>query len=141
MQFRLIFRIFIIILMAVILSGMIFWLGSHRKVDSSFRQFHIQLRNFRDMILPLAIIGTIAGLLGAFLLALFFPLHLAGPLYRIERAIEKITNGDLSDHQVNIRSGDELHELACQVTRLTERMQERIRMLKEQNKRQEIVYK
>ncbi|MGA1791054.1 MAG: HAMP domain-containing protein [bacterium] len=140
MQFRLIFRIFIIILIAVMLSGVIFWVGSHKKVDSSYRQFHVQLRNFRDMILPLAIIGTIAGLLGALILSLFFPLHLVGPLYRIEKSLERVTNGDLSNHLLNIRSGDELHELACQVTRMTEKMKERIKLLKEQNKREEIVY-
>jgi len=140
MQFRLIFRIFIIILIAVMLSGAIFWLGSQKKVDSSYRQFHVQLRNFRDMILPLAIIGTIAGLFGAVILSLFFPLHLVGPLYRIEKGLERVTNGDLSDQKLNIRSGDELHELACQVTRMIEKMKERIILLKEQNKREKIVY-
>jgi len=139
MQFRLIFRIFIIILIAVILSGVIFWVGSHKKVDSSYRQFHVQLRNFRDMILPLAIIGTIAGLLGALILSLFFPLHLVGPLYRIEKGLERVTDGDLSNHLLNIRSGDELHELACRVTQMTGKMRERITLLKEQNKQEEIV--
>ena len=140
MQCRLIFRIFIIILIAVMLSGIIFWVGSHKKVDSSFRQFHVQLRNFRDMILPLAIISTIAGLLGALILSLFFPLHLVGPLYRIEKDLERITNGDLSNQQLNIRSGDELHELACRVTQMAGKMRERIALLKEQNKQEEIIY-
>ncbi len=140
MQFRLILRIFIIILIAVILSGAIFWLGSQRKVASTYYQFHVQLRNFRDLIFPLAIMGVIAGLLGAFVLSLFFPHRLAGPLYRIEKTIERIINGDLSNPDLKVRSGDELHDLAKQVAGLMERMRERILFLKEINGRLDLIY-
>lgn len=140
MQARLIFRIFIIILLAVILSGVIFWIGSQRKVASTYYQFHVQLRNFRDLILPLAILGMIAGLLGALVLSLFFPQRLAGPLYRIEKKIERVANGDLSDPNLIIRSGDELHDLARHVARLTGKMREKALFLKEINKRLDVSY-
>lgn len=140
MQIRLVLRIFIIILIAVMLSGLIFWLGSQRKVASTYYQFHVQLRNFRDLILPLTIIGISAGFLGALVLSLFFPHRLAGPLYRIERTIEEINNGDLSNPNLKIRSGDELHDLAKQVARLMGKMRERTLFLIEINRRLDVIY-
>jgi signal transduction histidine kinase len=135
MQVRLVLRIFIIILIAVMLSGAIFWLGSQRKVASTYHQFHVQLRNFRDLIFPLTIVGVLAGVLGALVLSLFFPHRLAGPLYRIEMTIEKITKGDISDPNLKIRSGDELHDLAGQVNKLMRKMRENTLFLKETNRR------
>jgi signal transduction histidine kinase len=139
MQVRLILRIFIIILIAVMLSGVIFWLGSQRKVASTYHQFHVQLRNFRDLILPLTIVGVIAGLLGAFVLSLFFPQRLAGPLYRIEMTMDRIINRDLSDPNLRIRSGDELHDLAKQITKLMGKMRENTLFLKEINRRLDVI--
>lgn len=135
MQVRLILRIFTIILMAIMLSGVIFWLGSQRKVASTYRQFHVQLRNFRDLIFPLTVVGIIAGLLGAFVLSLFFPHRLAGPLYRIEMTMERIIKGDISEQNFKIRSGDELRDLAKQVSELMSKMRENTISLKEINGR------
>ena len=139
MQLRIILRIFTIILIAIMLSGVIFWLGGQRKVASTYRQFHVQLRNFRDLILPLTILGVIAGLLGAFALSLFFPHRLAGPLYRIEMTLERIIRGDISNPNFRIRSGDELYDLAGQVSELIRKMRENIIFLKEMNSRLDAV--
>ncbi|MBN2373179.1 methyl-accepting chemotaxis protein [bacterium] len=141
MQLRLIFRIFTIILLAVILSGMIFLLGSHRKVESTYRQFHVQLKNFREMILPLAIAGFIAGLMGALILSFFFPLRLAGPIYRIEKSIQKAATGDLTDLKLNIRSRDEFHELASHVNSMMQKINGCIMSVKDENKKMNDVYK
>lgn len=139
MQFRIILRIFTIIMIAIMLSGMIFWLGGQRKVASTYRQFHVQLRNFRDLILPLTIVGVLAGLLGAFALSLFFPHRLAGPLYRIETTLERIISGDISNPNFKIRSGDELHDLAGQISELMRKMRENVLSLKEINRRLDAV--
>jgi signal transduction histidine kinase len=140
MQLRLLFRIMIIILVAVMLCGLIFIIGSQKKAASTYNQFHIQLRNFRELVLPLSIITTVVGLFAALILALFFPLYLAGPLYRIERTIEHVTHGDLSDNSFNIRSKDELHELAQKLSRMVTRMRERISLLKADHERMRVIY-
>lgn len=140
MQFRLILRILTIILIAIMLSGIIFWLGSQRKVASTYHQFHVQLRNFRDLIFPLTIVGVIAGFLGAFVLSLFFPHRLAGPLYRIEMTMEKIIRGDISKPDLKIRSGDELHDLAGHISELMRKMRENVLSLQEMNRRLDALY-
>ena len=140
MQIRLFFKIFVIIMTAVIISGVIFWLGSHQEVASTYRQFHVQLDNFKTLIFPMVIIGTMAGLVVALALTLFFPQYLAGPLYRIEKVLDMVADGDLSECQLNLRSGDELKDLAGQVTKMMKKMRERVLLLKEDNKQMEAIY-
>jgi len=140
MQIRLFFKIFVIVMTAVIISGVIFWLGSHREVASTYRQFHVQLDNFKTLIFPMVITGTMAGLVVALALTLFFPQYLAGPLYRIEKVLDMAADGDLSECQLNLRSGDELKDLAGQVTKMMKKMRERVLLLKEDNKQMEVSY-
>ena len=80
------------------------------------------------------------GLFAALMLSLFFPLYLAGPLYRIERTIERVSHGDLSDSSFHIRSKDELHELAHMLSRMVTMMRERISLLKADHERMSVIY-
>jgi len=52
----------------------------------------------------------------------------------IQRSIEGFANGDLTNHQVKIRSGDELQDLAGHVSILMEKMKGRVLALKEGDK-------
>ena len=133
-QLRILCRIFMIILIAVMLSGLIFWIGSSRKTKATYYQFHVQLRDFRDLILPLAIIGTIAGSLAAILISLFCPLYLAGPLYRIEKAIKRAADGDLTDSRLHIRPRDEYKDLATHISTMIGTIRERLLALREGNR-------
>ncbi|MBN1227836.1 MAG: methyl-accepting chemotaxis protein [Deltaproteobacteria bacterium] len=140
MQIRLFCKIFIFIMTAVIISGVIFWLGSHREVASTYRQFHVQLDNFKDLIFPMVLTGMGAGLVVALVLTLFFPQYLVGPLYRIEKILDMAADGDLSECQLNLRSGDEMKDLAGQVIKMMKKMRERVLLLKEDNKQMEAIY-
>lgn len=140
MQIRLFLKVFIIILTAIIISGLIYWLGSHQEVASTYRQFHVQLDNFKALIFPMVIIGTMAGLVVALILTLFFPQYLTGPLYRIEKVLDMMADGDLSECQLNLRSGDEMKDLAGQVTKMMKKMKERVLLLKDNSNQMEAIY-
>lgn len=112
MQFRLLFRVMLICLIATGLAATFFYFYSDREIGQSFRHFHIQARNFLDFLLPAVIITLIVGVAIAFGIALFFPHTIAGPLYRIEKELsEKLGNGDLTV-KFFVRKGDEIGELA-----------------------------
>lgn len=70
------------------------------------------------ILLSLILVTPMVALMGIFLSH-----KIAGPLFRIERTIRNITNGDLSEHIV-LRKGDELSSLADVVNDLSERFKE-----------------
>lgn len=130
-QIRLMRRVLIIALSALILASAGFLLYSNREISGSYLQGHIQMRNFLDLLLPAVIgVAAVAAVL-ALTITLFFPLRLAGPLYRIEKEVERIREGDLTV-QLKLRQGDELRDLAEAVNRAVAGLREQIAHMKQE---------
>lgn len=53
---------------------------------------------------------------------------IAGPIYRIERSLEAIGNGNLSQ-KIKFREGDAIHELAEKINKTTESLNERVSII------------
>lgn len=112
MQLRLLVKVMIVALIATGLASTVFYLYSSQEVGQSFKQFHINARNFLDFLFPAIIIALVIGVVIAFGIAIFFPHKIAGPLYRIERDIkERLGEGDFSI-KFTVRKGDEMADLA-----------------------------
>ncbi len=112
MQIRLFLKVLSVVLLGLVLSSAIFFYMSNQEIGETYRQFHIQARNFLDLLLPGIVIAFMVGLLVAVSIALFFPHRIAGPLYRIERELkEKVGEGDLRI-KFTVREGDEIGDLA-----------------------------
>ncbi len=112
MQIRLFFKVLSVVLFGLVLSSAIFFYMSNQEVGETYRQFHIQARNFLDFLLPGIVIAFTVGLVVAISIALFFPHKIAGPLYRIEREVkERVGEGDLRV-RFTVRDGDEVGDLA-----------------------------
>ncbi|GBD95746.1 MAG TPA: methyl-accepting chemotaxis protein [Nitrospirae bacterium] len=112
MQLRLFIKVFTIAIVGVGIMGAIFYFYSDREISSSYRQFHIHAKNFLDLLLPAIVLSLLAALLVSIVITLFFPIKIAGPLYRIERDLkEKLAKGDLT-LKFHLRKGDEVDELA-----------------------------
>lgn len=112
MQLRLFIKVFTIAIVGVGIMGATFYFYSDREISSSYRQFHIHAKNFLDLLQPAIILSLLASLLVSIVIALFFPIKIAGPLYRIERDLkEKLAKGDLTV-KFNLRKGDEVNDLA-----------------------------
>lgn len=126
MQIRLLVKLMIIVLVSVGLTGVFFYLYSNQEVGQTFTQFHIRARSFLDYLLPAVVIAILLGILVAFVMALFFPQRIAGPLYRIERDLrEKVGEGDLTVRFM-VRKGDEMEELADSLNVMMEKMAARV---------------
>ncbi len=126
MQIRLLLKLMVIVLVSVGSTGVFFYLYSNQKIGQSFTQFHIQARSFLDYLLPAVVSATLLGILVAFVMALFFPHKIAGPLYRIERDLrERVGRGDLTI-RFRVRRGDEMGELAESLNVMVERLAEKM---------------
>lgn len=112
MQTRLLVKVLTIALVALGLVLFIFYYYSNQEIGQSYRQFHINARNFLDLLMPVIIIAAVTGVVAALALAIFFPLKIVGPLHRIEKALkEVVARGDLS-HEFAVRKHDEMGDLA-----------------------------
>lgn len=112
LQIRLFIKVLGVALIGIGLMAAIFYFYSNREIGGSYKQFHVHAKNFLDYLLPAVVLSIVAAVLFATAITLFFPLTIAGPLYRIERDIkDRVAEGDLSV-RFNLRKGDEVDDLA-----------------------------
>lgn len=112
MQVRLLAGLMLVVLVSVGLTSAVFYFFSSQEVGETYRQFHVNAKNFLEFLLPGVIIAFAIGLLSAVMVGVFIPHRIAGPLYRIERDIkDKVGDGNLKA-KFSVRNGDEVGELA-----------------------------
>ena len=137
MQIRLFIKVLGVALVGIGLMATIFYFYSNREISESYRQFHVHAKNFLEYLFPAVTLSIAAAVLFAVAITLFFPLGIAGPLYRIEKDMkEKVGKGDLSV-RFTLRDGDEVKNLAEAVNLSLEHLGGKIELLKEKSKKLE----
>jgi methyl-accepting chemotaxis protein len=129
LQFRMLFKIWMILFVSLLLAGIVFYFYSDINVGKSYRLFHVKAKNFLDFLLPVLVCGFVTSLVLGILVALFFPHAFAGPLHRIENELREIGKGDLS-RRIALRKGSEVHELADAVNDMATGLREQVRGIK-----------
>jgi methyl-accepting chemotaxis protein len=121
-------KIWSIIFITLLLTGIIFYFYSDINIGKSYRLFHVKANNFLDFLFPVLLAGFFSSLVLGFFAAFFFPYAIAGPLYRIEKEIVDIGNGDLKK-KIKIRKGDEVEELADSINIMVEGLRVKIKKM------------
>ena len=96
--------------------------GSAFAVEQTARFF------FVNLVLLTLIIGIAVGLCGMVVFTVLSH-RIAGPLYRFEKSLEEIAEGNLA-HRCRLRKNDQLDELSQSLNRFTERLDDRLGQLK-----------
>jgi len=130
LQLWLLDRIVGVVMVSSIVAVLILYFYSRREISSSFYSAHIQVRRVSDLLLPVMAAGGFVSLLSGVLLALFLPQNIAGPVYRVQKGLEVIKDGDLTA-QIVLRSNDVLKDLADSVNETTADLRARIQDVKE----------
>lgn len=131
MQVKLFANCMLVSAVSIAIMGGLFYYYSSREIGSSYKQFHVEAKNFLDYLLP-AVIGAIAlGSAASFLIAVFFPHKIAGPVYRIEEDLKKyLAEGDLTA-QFKLRNGDQMVELAETLNKTVDNLKTHMAKIKE----------
>jgi methyl-accepting chemotaxis protein len=130
LQIRLFIKVLSVSIIGVGLMAVVFYFYSNREINESYQQFHIHAKNFLDYLLPAVILSLLLAFLLSVVITLFFPLRIAGPLYRIERDLkEKVGEGDLTV-RFKLRKSDEIRDLADALNLSLEKLQQKIESLK-----------
>ena len=95
-QMWLMIRIFgVIIISSVLAAAILFFYARHETV-SSFYSAHIKIRRVSDLLLPVILCGSFVSMVAGTFLAFFLPQKIAGPLYRVEKDLQAVRDGDLT---------------------------------------------
>ena len=111
LQLRMLLKIWAIILASLFVTCIIFYFYSDVSVGKSLRLFHVKAKTFMDILFPVLVTGFFASLVLGVVISLLFPHSIAGPLYRIERELVDVGNGNLCK-EISLRGRDELQGLA-----------------------------
>lgn len=130
LQFRMLVKIWSIIFITLLLTGIIFYFYSDINIGKSYRLFHVKADNFLDFLFPVLLIGFFSSLVLGFFAAVFFPYAIAGPLYRIEKELVDIGKGDLKK-RIKIRKGDEVGEVADSINIMVEELRIKIKKMED----------
>jgi uncharacterized membrane protein len=119
-QFKMIAKFILLnIILMILFSGLIY-LFLNSEIDSNLKSAHVTYRNVNDMLFPIVISLSIINILLSSLIISVFVLYasfkIAGPLYRFNEALKKMSGRNLKP-VTTIRAYDELYD--CSVT-LTE---------------------
>ena len=129
-QIWLLLRIIGVIVLSTLVAVVILYFYSRQEISASFYSAHIQIRRVSDLLLPVIAAGAFISLLSGVLLALFLPQKIAGPIFRIQKGLKTIGEGDLTEHIV-LRRYSIFQDLAAEVNTTTTSLRARVNAVKE----------
>jgi len=114
-QVKLILKFCILLLVGVIFSTALLFLFSQDTLTSSFEQSRLKIRSTGFAILPSVILTNLITLgvvaLATIVITLFVSHRIAGPLFRFEKELKQIGQGDLTK-KVMLRQKDQMTDMA-----------------------------
>ncbi len=114
-QLKFIIKFCLILFVGIILSTLLVFVFSQETLTSSFDNSRLMIQNTGYAIMPTLLITNLITLgiitLAAIGVTLFVSHKIAGPMFRFEQDMKKISNGDLLV-RINLRQKDQFSEMA-----------------------------
>jgi len=133
-QMWLLARIISVVIVSTLVAVLILYLYSRKEISSSFYSAHIQIRRVSDLLLPVMAAGAFVSLLSGIILAAFLPQKIAGPVFRVQKGLEVLGGGDLTE-KVVLRQNDIFMDLADSVNEATTGLKTRVEEIKENHRK------
>ena len=134
-QAKFILKFCMILLIGIIISIGLLFLFSENSLTSTFEQSRLVIQNTADAILPGVYLSHLIALVLIILLTIVTTLlishKLAGPLFRFQKELNEIGNGDLSK-VVKVRKKDQIKAMADSLNQMRENLQIKILDIKEE---------
>lgn len=128
-QLKFILKFCLILLAGVVVStGLLFFL-SQDTLTSSFQDSRLQIKSTGLAILPAVIYTNLFTLglvvLAAIVVILFITHKIAGPLFRLEKELIRIGNGDLTG-RITLREKDQITEIADSINKVADQLHQKV---------------
>ena len=128
LQLRMLVKIWLIVFVSLLFASLVFYFYGDKNVGESYRLFHVKAKNFLDFLLPVLVGGFFSSVVLGVIVALFFPHAFAGPLYRIEKELADIGNGNLAT-VIRLRKGSEVQDLAEALNAMVAGLRDKIKKI------------
>ncbi|MEW6586434.1 MAG: methyl-accepting chemotaxis protein [Nitrospirota bacterium] len=136
LQGKYIFSFFIFVVLGSILFTLIFSLLTSDTLTIVYKNYNVQVGKTPLMLLKEILsahwIFIVAGGFVVVILSMFLTHRFAGPIYRFEKSVEEMINGNLA-FQIRLRSRDEGKELAQKINDLIATLSSRLGEMKKAN--------
>ncbi len=128
-QTRFILKFCLLVLVGAVVSTVLLYMMAEGSLTSTYENSRLMVRTTSVAILP-AVIYTNLITLGLVTVACIFVVlyishRIAGPLYRFEKELSEIAEGDLTK-VVQLRKKDEITDMAQSLNRMTTSLRERL---------------
>jgi len=128
-QFRFILKFCLIVLAGTAISSGLLFLFSRGTLTSSFENSRLAIENTAFAILPSLLyinIFTLVVITLATVVAVLFISHkIAGPMFRFEKELEEIGQGDLTK-KIHLRKKDQITDMAESLNRMTASLHDKV---------------
>jgi len=134
-QFKFILKFCIVLLIGIIISIGLLCLFSMNTLTSSFEQSKLIIKNTASAILPSVFLSHLIALVLITLLAIVVTLlishKLAGPLFRFQKELKEIGEGNLTQ-VIKLRKNDQITAMADSLNQMRTDLQNKILGIKEE---------
>ena len=128
-QFKFILKFCLILLAGILVSTALVYLLSMGTLTSSYENSKLVIENTARAIMPTLIMTNLITsaviVLAAIAVTLFISHRLAGPMFRFEKDLRRVGDGDLRT-RIQLRKKDQLAHIALEFNRMTENTHHKI---------------
>jgi len=132
-QSKFIIRFCALVVLGAIITGVSLYLLSGDTVTTAFVNSRLSIVRTSDYILPALIGSSLVSIvlvsIATGVVIMYLSHRIAGPLYKIEKCVKEIGEGNLN-LKINLRSTDEITELADSLNGMTANINGRISVVK-----------
>jgi methyl-accepting chemotaxis protein len=132
-QLKFMIKFCLLVFISAVLSTGLLLLLSQDTLTSSFHQSRLQIQSTPWAILPAAIFTNLITLglisIATIMVILFISHKLAGPLFRFEKELKEIGQGDLTK-VIRLRKKDQIKELAEDLNTMTAGLRSKVKDIK-----------
>ena len=128
-QFRFILKFCILVSLGILFSTGLFLFFSRGTLTSSFHDSRLVIENTALAVLPAVLYTNLITLIlitvGTIVVTLFISHKIAGPLFRFEKELKRIAEGDLTTN-IRLREKDQISDVAESLNRAVSALREKI---------------
>ena len=106
----------LLVIAGIFFIGILLYIVGHKNLGATYSQAISAMVSFKKILLTAIIMTVFIQVVIISIVAIFISLYashkIAGPIYRLEKNLEAIGDGDLSAFEIRLRDKDQIQELA-----------------------------
>jgi methyl-accepting chemotaxis protein len=133
-QTQFIVRFCLLVIAGALIFGAITYLMSISTVTTSFRNSRLRITSTADFILPALLLSSLVSVvlvgIATIVVTLFTSHKIFGPLYRLEKDVSKVAEGNLKV-RFSLRQKDEMKDLVARLNEMIQALRNKVSEIKD----------